>query len=189
MVTLPSFLAFAFGYLIGRCVARGIEVSGVLWGGLWYVGITMRVLGLDIGQARVGVAVSDPSGRVATPLEVLRPDEVLASSKPPSLGRRFRMLLEDWAPESLVVGLPLTLSGEEGPQAQAIRERAAQIGEASGLPIIFADERLSSVAAKRSLREMGATERTARGKVDMIAASLFLQAWLESASTRGNGSE
>ena len=86
---------------------------------------------------------------------------------------------EDWEPELLVCGLPYTLSGQEGPQAASLRKRAQDIASAAGIPLQFADERLSSVAAKRILREKGLTERDMRGKVDMIAASLFLQAWLD----------
>ena len=88
-------------------------------------------------------------------------------------------LLEDWEPELLVCGLPRTLAGEEGPQAARIRKEAARISDACGIPHVFADERLSSAEAKRSLREKGLTEKEMRGKVDMIAASLFLQSWLD----------
>ncbi len=133
----------------------------------------MRVMALDIGEVRVGVAVSDPGERVASPVCVLPAAEVASCAKP------FRRLLEDWEPELLLCGLPLTLAGEEGPQAARIRKVAAQVSAASGLPHEFADERLSSAEAKRSLREKGYDERAMRGKVDMIAASLFLQAWLD----------
>ncbi|MBR5259912.1 MAG: Holliday junction resolvase RuvX [Eggerthellaceae bacterium] len=143
----------------------------------------MRVLALDIGEVRVGVAVSDPGERVASPICVLPTNEVLAGSK------SFRMVLEDWEPEMLLCGLPYTMAGEEGPQAQRIRDAAAKIGKASGLPVEFTDERLSSREAKRSLREKGLDERAMRGKVDMIAASIFLQAWLDERATRNSKSE
>ena len=94
----------------------------------------------------------------------------------------FRRLLEDWEPELFVCGLPRTLAGEEGPQAARIRKEAARISDACGVPHVFADERLSSAEAKRSLREKGLSEREMRGKVDMIAASLFLQSWLDERS-------
>ena len=84
-----------------------------------------------------------------------------------------------WEPELILSGLPYTLSGEEGPQAGRIRGVAASIGKAAGLPVEFIDERLSSQEAKRSLRESGMSERDMRGKIDMIAASVFLQAWLD----------
>lgn len=136
----------------------------------------MRVLALDIGDARCGIAVSDPAGRVASPVCVLPAAEVAAHAS------SFQRVLEDWEPEELLFGLPLTLAGEEGPQAAHVREVAAGIQKRTGLPAQFVDERLSSKEAKRELREMGYDERRMKGKVDMIAAALFLQAWLDSRS-------
>ena len=134
----------------------------------------MRVMALDIGKVRCGIAISDPQERVASPVCVLPTQEVLANAAP------FRRIVEDWEPELLLSGLPYTLSGEEGPQAAEIRRMAGQIAQALGLPVEFTDERLSSSEAKRSLREKGMSEKEMRGKIDMIAASLFLQAWLDS---------
>lgn len=133
----------------------------------------MRVLALDIGEVRIGCAISDPGERVASPLAVLPAQEVLQHA--PS----FRRLIEDWEPEMLLCGLPMTLSGEEGPQAARVRQWAEQVARRCELPLTFEDERLSSQEAKRSLREKGLTEREMRGKVDMIAASMFLQSWLD----------
>lgn len=133
----------------------------------------MRVLALDIGQVRVGVAVCDPGMRVASPVCVLPSAEVRSGAK------SFRRVLEDWEPELILCGLPYTMAGEEGPQAQSIREFAADVAKQAALPVEFTDERLSSSQAKRSLREKGYSEKEMRGKVDMIAASLFLQAWLD----------
>ena len=133
----------------------------------------MRILALDIGQTRIGVAVSDPAERVASPVCVLPAAEVEANAK------SWKRVLEDWEPELLLSGLPYTMAGEEGPQAARIREVAGHIAQAADLPLEFTDERLSSAEAKRSLRESGLTEREMRGKVDMIAASVFLQAWLD----------
>ena len=96
-------------------------------------------------------------------------------------------MLEAWEPELLLCGLPYTMAGEEGPQAQSIRQFAAQVAKHSGLPVEFTDERLSSSQAKRSLREKGLSEKEMRGKVDMIAASLFLQAWLDTRRTSLEG--
>ncbi len=133
----------------------------------------MRVLALDIGEKRVGLAVSDADARVATPLKVMDAREVLSCS------RGFRMLLDDYEVELLLCGRPLTLAGEEGPQAQRIEAQARRVAQACALPLEFADERLSSAEAKRILREQGLSERDMRGKIDMIAASLFLQSWLD----------
>ena len=117
--------------------------------------------------------MSDPGERVASPVAVLPASEVLNCAKP------FQRALEDWEPELLLCGLPYTLAGQEGPQAARIRTAADAITKACGIPHEFADERLSSQEAKRSLREKGMGEREMRGKIDMIAASLFLQAWLD----------
>ena len=138
----------------------------------------MRVLALDIGEVRIGIAASDASGRVASPVKVLPAAEVLSCAK------TFRRILEDYEPEALVCGRPQTMSGEDGPQAERVMAQARSIAEACDLPLEFADERLSSSEAKRILREQGLNEKQMRGKVDMIAASLFLQAWLDS---RGSG--
>lgn len=137
----------------------------------------MRVLALDMGEARVGVAVSDPSGRVASPVCVLPAAEVAVRAA------SFRRVLEDWEPELLLCGLPKTLAGEDGPQAERIRAQARSLAETCGLPLEFVDERLSSAEAKRILREQGLSERAMRGKTDMVAASLFLQSWLDARQT------
>lgn len=141
----------------------------------------MRALALDIGERRVGVAVSDPTGRVASPVCVLPAREVLG------MGGQFRRVLADWEPEILVCGLPLTLAGEEGPQAERLTAQARQVAEGCGLPLAFQDERLSSAEARRILREEGLSERQMRGKVDMVAASLVLQAWLDAGGQAGEG--
>lgn len=136
-------------------------------------GIAVRILALDIGETRVGVAVCDPGERVASPVIVLPAADVLSCAKP------FQRVLDDWEPELLLCGLPYTMAGKEGPQAARIRTAAKVISDACGIPHEFTDERLSSQEAKRSLREKGLTEKAMRGKIDMIAASLFLQAWLD----------
>jgi len=140
-------------------------------------------MALDIGEKRIGIAISDPAERVASPVCVLPADEVRANAK------SFQRVLEDWEPDLLLCGLPVTLAGEEGPQAQRIRDFAADVGNNTGFSYEFADERLSSVEAKRSLREKGMTEKAMRGKVDMIAASLFLQSWLDARAARAVTSE
>ena len=113
----------------------------------------MRVMALDIGKVRCGIAISDPAERIATPICVLPTSEVEQNA--PS----FRRLLEDWEPEMILSGLPYTLAGEEGPQAESIRAVAGAIAKRAGLPLEFTDERLSSSEAKRSLREKGFSEK------------------------------
>ncbi|NPD30853.1 Holliday junction resolvase RuvX [Eggerthellaceae bacterium zg-1084] len=140
----------------------------------------MRVMALDIGEVRVGIAISDPAERVASPVAVLPAAEVRACA------RTFRRVLDDWEPELLLCGLPRSLSGSEGPQAKRVRAVAQEVSRAVGVPVEFADERLSSSEAKRALRAKGMTERDMRGKVDMVAASLFLQAWLDARAARAH---
>lgn len=133
----------------------------------------MVALALDIGQVRIGIAVSDRSGRVALPVKVLPAIEVT------SMARSFRQIVEDHEPNIIVCGRPQTMAGEDGPQAERVISVGRQIADALDLPLVFADERLSSREAKRILRENGLSERKMRGKVDMVAASLILQAWLD----------
>lgn len=136
----------------------------------------MRRLALDIGERRIGVAVSDPSGRVATPLMVLDARELARDAKP------LRRLLEDYEPGEFVVGLPLTLSGDEGPQAAAIRATVRRLIEPMGVPVTYHDERFTSTDAKRAMAEAGADSRAQRGSVDMVAATLLLQSYLDTRS-------
>lgn len=130
-------------------------------------------MALDIGEVRCGIAISDPAMRVASPVCVLPTAEVVAHAA------SFRRVVEDWEPELLLSGLPLSLNGEEGPQAKRIKEQAQQIARVLDIPLEFSDERLSSTEAKRALREQGLNEKSMRGKVDMVAASIFLQSWLD----------
>jgi putative pre-16S rRNA nuclease len=132
----------------------------------------VRVLALDIGERRVGVAVSDASGRIATPVKVLDAS-VLANAA------ALRRLVGDYEAELVLVGLPLSLDGTEGPQARHVRALVAKFAPHLGVPVDFADERLSSAQAARTMQEAGMSERDQRGRLDAVASSLFLQAWLD----------
>ncbi len=133
----------------------------------------MRVLALDIGVARIGIAISDSDGLIAQPLCVLSANEVTQHSK------AFVRILQDWEPDVLLCGLPLSLSGSESEHAQATKKTAQLIAKNTHLPLEFTDERLSSKQAKRILRERGLSEKQMRGKIDAVAASVFLQSWLD----------
>jgi putative Holliday junction resolvase len=133
----------------------------------------LRVLALDIGEKRIGIAVGDTGTKIAIPISILRTEDVLHTTKP------FKTILEDNEPELLLVGLPLSLDGEENQQTARVKALATTIAQTLDLPLVYQDERLSSVEAKRYLREAGCTEREMRGKIDMIAASLILQAYLD----------
>lgn len=141
----------------------------------------MRTLGLDIGSVRVGVAVSDPAGAVASPVTVLDA-RVLARDL-----RELVRLADDYEAEVLVVGLPLTLAGDEGPQAAEVRAVAERWASTLGLPLRFQDERHSSNEAKRAMRDAGLSEKEQRGSLDKVAAAIVLQSWLDAART-GEGS-
>lgn len=133
----------------------------------------MRYMAFDIGEKRIGIAISDSNESIATALKVLPAQEVIDNSK------NFKQLIEDWEPDSLVFGLPKTLSGEEGPQAARIKKVAQKVVSFTNLPYEFVDERLSSKEAKGFMREQGMSEKDMRGKIDMVAAQIFLQAFLD----------
>ena len=138
----------------------------------------MRVLALDIGEKRIGVAVSDPSGTIASPVCVLDAAQLFSGS------RDVSKLVEDYEAELVVIGLPRSLDGTEGSQADRVRSTGERLARMLPVPVEYADERLSSVAARRSLTEAGVSDRAKRGSVDMVAASLFLQTYLDAARTR-----
>jgi putative holliday junction resolvase len=133
-----------------------------------------RVLALDVGSRRLGVAVSDPTATVASPLVTL------ARRTAADDAAALAQLAAEHEAGTLVVGLPRTLAGGEGPAARAVRAYAAELGaRLPGLRIELVDERLSTVAAERAMIAGGVRRADRRGAVDQVAASLFLQAWLD----------
>ena len=134
----------------------------------------MRVVGLDLGARRIGVAVSDPSGTIASPLEVLeRSGDAVADR------RRLAALVREVEAERVVVGLPLSLSGDTGPAAQAALAEAQDLADALGVPVETCDERLSTVSATGTLRALGVRGEARRRTVDKVAAAVILQSWLD----------
>ena len=133
-----------------------------------------RRLGIDVGAVRVGVALSDPDGVLATPLTTVARDVVHGAD----LTEIARLVAEHDVVE-IVVGLPRTLAGQEGPAAQAARGYAAALGGCVAVPIGFADERLTTVVATRQMRESGRKGRRQRAVVDQVAAVAILQGWLD----------
>jgi len=134
----------------------------------------LRVLALDYGTRRVGVAVSDPAGIFAQPLETLR----YRGPKDASLLRRIVARVEEFAVEQIVVGLPLHMEGRKGPEAQAAEAFGARVAKETQVPVSFLDERWTTVEAQRAFVDMGVRGREARAHVDAVAASLILRAWL-----------
>lgn len=141
---------------------------------LAYRALFLRLMALDIGDVRVGVAISDPTQKIASPLCILKAQDVLHNSMP------FKNLVADWEPEKFVIGLPKSLDGNMNAQATKIKEIGSFIETSLGIDVEYFDERLSSAEAKNYMRESGMSERDMRGKVDAVAASIFLQTYLDS---------
>ena len=140
-------------------------------------------VGVDVGSVRVGVARSDPSALVATPVETLRRDGTGGAD----LDRIARIVHETDAVE-VVVGLPRTLRGEEGAAAVAARQYATAIARrVMPVPVRMVDERLSTVSAHRTLRDAGVRGRRHRPVVDQVAAVVILQSALD--AERASGQE
>ncbi len=138
-------------------------------------------LGVDVGTVRVGLAVSDPSGLVASPVETLARD-VAASS---DIARIVTEARERDAVE-VVVGLPLSMSGREGPAAVAARGYAAAIARrVAPTPVRLVDERLSTVSAHQALHAAGRRGRRQRQVVDQVAAVIVLQQALDAERLSG----
>ena len=134
-----------------------------------------RILALDYGERRIGVAVSDPTRTIASPLTTLTRR---AGKRPP--WAELAAIVAEQEPTEVVVGLPLDLAGEEGAWAAEVREFAAQVERRFTLPVHWVDERMTSVLAERAVRGIGLkrTEREEKGRVDAAAAAIILQAYL-----------
>ena len=131
-----------------------------------------RVLGLDVGQARIGVAVSDDRRRLAVPIGTVR------TGAPQDL-KAVAALVREHGATDVVIGLPLSLSGREGEAADHARAFAEALRGFLQIPVHLQDERLTTVEAERALRRAGIGGRTRREVVDQTAATLILQAWLD----------
>ena len=134
----------------------------------------MRALGIDLGSKRIGVALSDSAGMLATPYEV-----VLRSGDRPRDHRRIAALAEEAGAQCLVVGLPLSLDGSVGAAAAAALAEADELAAATGLPVETWDERLTTVSADRDLMALDMKAPARRKVVDKVAAAIMLQAWLD----------
>lgn len=140
----------------------------------------MRALGLDVGDRRIGMALSDPEGILASSLGALERrgtgrdiQAILRTVKEQDVGR-------------IVIGLPKRLDGTLGEQARKVEEFAGRLREVCPVPVEFWDERLSTVAAHDKLREAGA-KRVTRGRIDAAAAAHILQGYLDSLRPAGGG--
>jgi putative Holliday junction resolvase len=142
---------------------------------------TGRILAVDWGELRIGLALSDETQVIATPLETLRRREGKRFPMP-----RFLQLIAFHNPVGLVVGLPLSMEGTEGDSAIAAREVADSVTRRTGLPLEMWDERMSTARALAAIREQGGSIRRRKADVDALAAAVLLQHFLD---TRRNRTE
>jgi putative Holliday junction resolvase len=140
----------------------------------------MRLIGLDVGEARIGVAASDPTGTLASARTVLqrRPEEAAL--------RALLHLIEEEQAEAVVVGLPRSLSGELHSQAALVQAFAERLRSQISIPLYFWDERLSTVAAEREMRAAGTRRDRRRAMVDAVAAAIILQNYLDAHRAQGH---
>ncbi len=134
----------------------------------------MRILGLDVGDVRIGVAVSDPLGVIAQPLASVKRTRVREDVE------SIKHLAEEHEAGKIVVGVPKTLDDEVGIQAQKVLDFVESLGKALEIPIILWDERLTTVEAERALIEADMSRRKRKKVIDKVAAVLILQGYLDS---------
>jgi putative holliday junction resolvase len=138
----------------------------------------MRIIGLDTGTRRIGVALSDTSGRLASPVETVAGADVKAACQ------RIAQLVSENSAVAIVVGLPVDMSGKEGPAVRRTRNFTRVLEQAVQVPILEWDERLSSAQAERSLLANDLRRDRRKEVLDQAAAVLILQAWLDSPARR-----
>jgi putative Holliday junction resolvase len=134
----------------------------------------VRALGIDLGSKRIGIAVSDLSGTIASALTTVH-----RSSSRRHDHAAIAKLVRDEEAEQVVVGLPLSLDGSTGPAARAAKTEAKQLASVVGVPVTMYDERFTTVTAERGMLEAGLDARQRRKVVDKVAAAVMLQAWLD----------
>jgi putative Holliday junction resolvase len=137
-----------------------------------------RTIGLDVGEKRIGVAVSDPLGWTAQPLTVIERSSVARDVA------AFRGVTKGLDVERVVAGLPLEMNGNEGPQAGRVRRFCQALADATGLEVVYQDERLTTVQSERLLESAGVRRERRRGVLDKMAAALILQSWLDGQAHR-----
>lgn len=131
-------------------------------------------MGLDVGSKTVGVAIADELGFTAQPITTVRRTNKKADLE------ALQELIEEYAVTHLVVGLPLNMNGSEGPRAGESRKLGDALAEQAHVPAIYWDERLTSVAAEKSLIEADVSRKKRKDVIDQVAACLILQGWLDS---------
>mgnify|MGYP000888376161 CR=1 FL=1 len=136
----------------------------------------MRILGIDLGDKTIGLAVSDPSGLVSQPVKTVRRTEAERDIE------AVKNVIDEYDIGKIVIGLPKNMNGSIGPQSEKTLAFAETLRGATGLEVISWDERLTTVAAERALLEADLSRRKRREVIDSVAASIILQGYLESQS-------
>ncbi len=136
----------------------------------------MRIMGLDFGSKTVGVAVSDPLLLTAQGVEIIRRKE---ENKLRQTLARIEELIVEYEVEKIVLGLPKNMNASEGMRVELTEEFKEKLERRTGLPVVFWDERLTTVAADKAMMEAGIRRENRKDYVDMIAASLILQGYLD----------
>ena len=139
----------------------------------------VRFVGIDYGQKRIGVAVSDSQGRLALPVRSF----VRSKDRKGDI-RRLASLINEYDPQKVVVGLPVGLSGRSGPSVEAVKRFVSELSGEVAVEIVLQDERFSTAEASRRLREANMSEKAQRNVIDAAAAAIILQTWLEGRPVR-----
>ena len=140
---------------------------------------SMRSLGIDLGTRRIGIAMSDSSGVIASPLTV-----VMRSSTRAQDHKKIQELIDEYEVDCVVVGMPLSMSGKVGPAAKSAQEEIKELEIALSVPIYSYDERLTSKTANESMMQANMKAQARRRIVDKIAAAVMLQGWLDHADRK-----
>ena len=135
--------------------------------------VKSRLMGLDLGTKTIGLALSDIMQTIATPLQTIRREKFTTDIK------ILLQLAKEHDVSALVIGMPFNLDGSEGPRAQATRAFERNLGQHTGLPLVFWDERLSTVAVERTLLEADASRKRRAEVIDKMAAAYILQGALD----------
>ena len=134
----------------------------------------MRALGIDLGGKRIGIAISDNDGKVATPLQVLT-----RSKNTKEDHKKINDLVSEWEAEFVVVGMPYSLNGDKGPAAKAVEKEVEELASVVSVPVDVHDERLTTVIAAQELSLQGLDNKRQRKVIDQVAASVILQSLLD----------
>ena len=134
----------------------------------------MRALGVDLGEKRIGIAVSDSNGKVATPLQV-----IIRSKSIKQDHKKICDLVDEWEADIVVVGMPYSLNGSKGLAAKTVEKEVKELSSALEVPVATQDERLTTVTAAKELATQGLDSKKQRKVIDQVAASVILQSWLD----------